>query len=226
MRSAQAWALAGGVVMMASGPASAAQVSLHEAVLAHDASTESTVYGAVSAAAPANWKTPVDYAAGTLHFRLEVQEKPGATGVTAQVCLQQDGRATGKLACAKDYAFFDKGVYDWSQPVAELQGASGIDWTRKPQELVLLHKDCFGKLVSSKTTDWVGTPFLTLYYPMQAKLSVVAVSPGATFAGWPVSIRRMARAARLEASGLPAWLYRIDGRAFPSPRRIHVPLEP
>lgn len=173
--------------------ASAAEFFLHHAGIAHDASTESVAYGTVAAEAPANWKSPEDYAAGILHIRLEVDEKPGATGVMAQVCLEQDGRAAGRRACGRDFAFFEKGVYQWSQPLAEFQGAPALDWTRKPQELVLILKDCFAKPVTSATRDWVGSPFLTLYYPMRTRLAVVAVSRGGTFSGWPTAIRRLRR---------------------------------
>lgn len=210
------------IAMGAAGSADAAEFRLFESELAHNAATEASAYGTISAQAPANWKSPEDYAGGTVHFRLEILEKPGATGVMAQVCLEQGGRATGKRACAKDFAFFDKGDYRWSQPLAEFTGAASLDWTRKPEELVLLHKDCNGKVVSSKVTDWVGSPYLTLYYPMRARLTAALVSKGGTFSGWPVSIRRPWMGPALLALAAPG--FRADGRSLaPGYRSATVP---
>lgn len=200
------------VLAAASGEAGAAEFRLFESEVAHDAATEATAYGTVSPQAPADWKAPEDYAGGMVHFRLEVLEKPAATGVMAQVCLEQGGRTAGKRACAKDFPFFDKGDYRWSQPLAEFAGAATLDWTRKPEELVLLHKDCFGASVSSKTADWVGSPYLTLYYPLRAKLTAAVVSKGGTFSGWPVSIRRPWLGPVL--ASLPSPGFRADGRSL------------
>lgn len=193
--------------------AMAASFTLFDAELAHDALTENLAYGAVAASAPADWKSPEDYAGGTVHFRLVVLEKPGATGVMAQACLEQGGRTAGKRACAGDFAFFDKGVHTWSQPLAAWPGASGLDWARKPEEVLLLHKDCFAKPVSSKTTDWVGSPFISLYYPMKARFTAIAVSQGGVFPGWPVSIHRndLAGGPAAMASRSAPWV-RADGR--------------
>lgn len=200
-------------IAAAAGRPGAAEFRLFESDLAHDAATEAVAYGTVSPQSPADWSTPEDYAGGTVHFRLEVLEKPGATGVMSQVCLEQGGRTAGRRACAGDFAFFDKGDFRWSQPLSEFVGAATFDWTRRPEELVLLHKDCFGKVVSSQTTDWVGSPFLTLYYPLRARLTAAVVSNGATFSGWPVSIRRRPwMGPALSALAGPG--YRADGRSL------------
>jgi hypothetical protein len=202
-------------IAIAAGRPQGAEFRLFESELAHDAATEAVAYGTVSPQSPANWKTPEDYAAGTAHFRLEILEKPGATGVMSQVCLEQGGRAAGRRACAKDFAFFDKGDYRWSQPLSEFAGAASLDWTRRPEELVLLHKDCFAKTVSSQASDWVGSPYLTLYYPMRARLTVALVSAGGTFSGWPVSIRRPWMSPALSALPvLDGPGYRADGRSL------------
>jgi hypothetical protein len=84
-------------------------------------------------------------------------------------------------------------VFTWSQPITTLDQSQKIDWSRKLLEQVLVLKDCFRVPVDKATSNWAGSPFLALYFPMQVRFSAAVVSKGAVFSGWqtlPISIRK------------------------------------
>jgi hypothetical protein len=177
-------------VLVCCAPVRAGQFLLLDTVFTHLPQSTSQAYFPVPPGVPSDWRAPVDFAGGTVHFRLEVLEKPAAVGAAYQVCLEQDGRSAGKRACGKNLDFVDKGVFEGSQPLPEWSRADDLDWTRRPQEQLLILQDCFGVAVDAKTQDWVGSPYLTLYYPLRARFTAVVVSRGSAFGGWPSAVRK------------------------------------
>jgi len=120
------------------------------------------------AGAPANWRSPVDYASGSIYVRFEVMEKPSARSTLCNVCFENSGTltcmpyappytATGVTTSApKIPKFWQYDVYDWTKPVELVQ-------------VVLKDEDT--KLVQ-------GDP---QFYPTKMRVTVTVVPPGKTY---------------------------------------------
>ena len=62
------------------------------------------------AGTPSNWRSPIDFASGRAHARLEVLEKPSTRKTLYNICYE----ATPSYACmAYSPAYTAPGVYDW-----------------------------------------------------------------------------------------------------------------
>lgn len=131
---------------------------------------------------PANWKTPVDYSGGTAHFRLEVLSKPTETAIQYQPCLNQTSQPTTRRGCALPETLAVPGVHTWSQPFS--QWNNPLDWSVRPHAQVLILKDAYGTPIVPGATDWVGDPYLSLYYPMKVRFSAAVTAGGSAFPGW------------------------------------------
>jgi hypothetical protein len=130
-----------------------------------------------TAATPANWKSPVDYASGFAHVRLEVFTKPTATPTRFQVCFE----ATPTYACtdqSPDYTTV--GVLDWETPFSNFWSPPGetVDWSQGTNKIALILKDTKN---GKPSADNVGPDTAALYTPTQVRMVVTIVAPGSTY---------------------------------------------
>jgi MYXO-CTERM domain-containing protein len=130
-----------------------------------------------TAATPASWKSPVDYASGLAHVRLEVFTKPTATPTRFQVCFE----ATPTYACtdqSPDYTTV--GVLDWETPFSNFWSPPGetVDWSQGTTKIALILKDTKN---GKPSADNVGPEMAALYTPTHVRMVVTIVAPGSTY---------------------------------------------
>ncbi|MBX7100045.1 MAG: hypothetical protein K1X89_20190 [Myxococcaceae bacterium] len=121
-------------------------------------------------APPSNWLSPVDYAHGKAHFRLEVMTKPSNVVVNYETCFVQP---TG-YGCMGAYGFTKVGVYEWEKSLPNMWQYTAIDWAKNAvqNEIAMVVKDAnYNKI---ETND----PSL---YPMQLRYTITILSPGSTY---------------------------------------------
>lgn len=133
-----------------------------------------------------DWTTPVNYAAGTLHYRLEIRSQPQPQVMIIQLCIWQYNLTLENCGKKQRLTGNPNTVLTWSQPVQEMYKKNGvsIDWKNPRQRYGLAIKNAQGIPVSDiKKWNWGGeNP--NLWYPLNMRFTVVAVAPGATFSGW------------------------------------------
>jgi hypothetical protein len=156
----------------------------------HNTTTKAFSFFPLAPGVPDNWRTPVNYAEGTIYMRLEVLSKPSTRGVNYQICIFQDQHSAPKHACARYQYFTAPGLYTWSQAMTGMFQYGNLDWTRRMLDLMLVVKDRGGNPVDDRFGFgglWDGSPDFSLYYPMEVKFTAIVVAKGATFAppsGW------------------------------------------
>ena len=126
---------------------------------------------------PADWNSPVDYASGTAHVRLEVFTKPTDTPTKFQVCFE----ATPTYACTDQSPTYTAvGVIDWETPFSSFWSPPGemVDWTQGTNKIALILKDTKN---GKPSTDNVGAVTAALYTPTQVRMVVTIVAPGSTY---------------------------------------------
>jgi hypothetical protein len=171
---------------------------IHEGT--YDAGTRAFSPVDLPAGLPSDLTSPVNYAEGTLHQRLEVISKPVFFDVQYQLCLSQDDSLTSvkdeqtpeRQTCSNPAGlrFLRPGVYTYSQPMASLLHHDLIDWRRGSDLVtaVLVIRDSAGNPIDNReghAGQWIGSPAFSLYYPMRVHYTAVIVPAGEDFAGWP-----------------------------------------
>lgn len=117
---------------------------------------------------PGNWRSPVDYASGRVHARLEVLDKPSAEPTLYNICFE----ATPSYACMPySPAYTAEGVYDFEYPFSAFYQYSDVDWSQGVRQIALILKDENG-------TKMQGSP---AFYPTTIHLTLTVVAPGATY---------------------------------------------
>ena len=173
----EAWAV-GFATLLASGSAWATQFVVADATYTHSAQTTmDSHYRVVPASGtPSNWTSPVDYANGSAHVRLEVRTKPNTTTETCfQVCFE----ATQNYGCtdiSKPYTTL--GVYEWDTPFSRFYKPGPVPWEKGIVKVALLLKDT--KNVKPAPEN-VGAATSALYMPTDVRVTVTIVSSGSTF---------------------------------------------
>lgn len=117
---------------------------------------------------PANWRSPIDYASGTAHARLEVLEKPSSQKTLYNICYE----ATPSYACmGYSPAYTAPGVYDFSFAFSTFYQYSSVDWSQGVKDIALILKDESGNKKQ-------GDP---AFYPTKIHITITIVAPGATY---------------------------------------------
>ena len=133
-----------------------------------------------------NWKTPVNFAEGTLYFRVEIRRQPQPQPMQLQFCVWQDKFALENCGPRQSLTGNAGTVVTWSKEVNKMwkKGGRSIDWSRARMRYGIAIKNRVGLPVSSvKGWNWNGeNP--ALWYPMDMRFTVVVVAKGATFGGW------------------------------------------
>lgn len=130
-----------------------------------------------TAATPASWKSPVDYASGMAHVRLEVFTKPTTTPTKFQVCFE----ATPTYACTdQSPTYTTVGVLDWETPFSNFWSPPGetVDWSLGTTKIALILKDTKN---GKPSADNVGADTAALYTPTHVRMVVTIVAPGSTY---------------------------------------------
>lgn len=120
--------------------------------------------------APANWRSPIDYAAGSIHVRVQVLEKPSEMKTLCNVCF----KAGGVLTC-QPYppAYTKPGVYESDAYFRSFWQYEVYDWTKPVERVNVVVKDENGRFVQ-------GNP---AYFPTKMHVTVTVVPPGERFVG-------------------------------------------
>ena len=133
-----------------------------------------------------NWYTPVNFAEGTLYFRVAIRRQPQPQPMQLQFCVWQDKFALENCGALQSLTGNAGTVVTWSQGVGQMWKKDGrsIDWSRARMRYGIAVKNRYGLPVSSvKGWNWNGeNP--ALWYPMDMRFTVVVVAKGATFSGW------------------------------------------
>lgn len=141
-----------------------------------------------------DWTSPVDYANGTLHMRVQVKSQPVSQPMQIQFCVWQwetptSGWSTSRETCT---------------PTANVQGSAGNQvvwsaaipnmWKKDGKPIVWKNpRTRYGIAIKNKNgvpvTDYSGFVLWAgedpkKWYPLDARFTVVAVPKGATFSGW------------------------------------------
>lgn len=115
--------------------------------------------------APANWRAPVDFAAGTLHVRVEVLEKPSDRETLCNVCF----KAADVLTCQPYPKPYTKpGVYKSEAYFSSFWQYEMYDWTKPVERVNVVVKDENGRFVQ-------GNP---AFFPTKLHVTVTIVPPG------------------------------------------------
>lgn len=133
-----------------------------------------------------NWNSPVNYAQGTLHYRVQIRNQPQPQNMRLQFCVWQDSFHLENCGSLNDVRGTSGTVVTWSQPVQDMWrlGGRSIDWSRARQRYGFAIKNTAGQPVSNYNGwNWNGeNP--NAWYPLDARLTVVVVERGGTFSGW------------------------------------------
>ncbi len=133
-----------------------------------------------------NWRAPINYAEGTLYYRVEIRRQPTPQNMKLQFCIWQDNFRLESCGIQKAVRGNAGTVVAWSQTVPSLwkKGGKSIDWSRPRQRYGIAIKTANGKPVSDyKNWRWNGqNP--AQWYPLDMRFTVVVVPKGAQFNGW------------------------------------------
>ena len=120
------------------------------------------------AGSPTNWRSPVDYASGRAHARLEVITKPSTRKTLYNICYE----ATPSYACmGYSPAYTAPGVYDFEFPFSTFYQYNMVDWSKGVRKIALILKD-------ENEAKKQGDP---AFYPTQIHITITIVAPGSTY---------------------------------------------
>lgn len=119
-------------------------------------------------AAPANWKSPVDFSSGTMYVRYEVLEKPSNATTYGNICFEQ-----GKTLTCQGYPppYTSTGVTMNNAKLPTFWQYSMIDWTKKIDRVYVVLKDGSMSIVQGNA----------MFYPTKLHVTVTVVAPGKTY---------------------------------------------
>ena len=157
--------------------AHAEQVVVADVAYTHSAQTTKDSHYRVNPTpeTPANWQSPVNYAQGSVHVRLQVKTKPSATPTRFQICFEMK-----QNYCCTDQApvYTTTGVYEWDTDVEKLWRPGPVDFTKGIVDSALILKDTNNVKPAPEN---VGQATSALYMPSDVAVTVTLVSSGAVF---------------------------------------------
>lgn len=177
------WAAIGWLAVAGQGTAPD-QFVLLDVLHTHTTKTKGFTYFPIPPDVPENWKSPFNFHDGTIHFRLEVVDKPSDLAVNYQLCVFQDRHSRDKHACDGTRRFTGCGVLEWKGSPASMWQSKVIDWSRKLMDMMLVIKDGAGRPVDDRYGfggKWEGSPDFSLYFPMTVRFTAVAVAKGGSY---------------------------------------------
>lgn len=136
-----------------------------------DTTSDSHYRVAPQTGSPSNWKSPIDYTAGSVHVLLEVKTKPaGDTPTKFQICFE----GSPGYGCTDQSPTYTKtGTYEWTTKFSAFYlGNGGPDWSKGVSKVALILKD-------TANNKPQGDP---KYVPTDLRVQVAVISGGASFA--------------------------------------------
>jgi hypothetical protein len=118
---------------------------------------------------PANWKSPIDYTAGTAYMHLEVMTKPSDLPTQIDVCF--DGDLAG-YGCISTDLYTTTGVHETVAKLSTMWQFDKVAWTKKRTLYQLVIKD--------KNNVNGGNP-PTAFLPTKVRMVFTIVPPGGTY---------------------------------------------
>ena len=141
---------------------------------------------AITAAGNIDWTTPIDYAGGTLYFRVEIYDQPVPKEMKLGLCFWQDGTTLENCGPNGSLTGEPGTVLTWSVEVSKMYKKNGvpIDWSNPRSRVRVAIKTKNGVPVSD-IGDWNwGGDDPDEWYPLNMRFTAVVVEKGATFSGW------------------------------------------
>jgi hypothetical protein len=140
---------------------------------------------------PASWLEPVNFYDGTIHYRIDVAEKPDQRTLTSLISriTTDTHEGTHNIWLGHGVVTFDrKGFHHFEQPVKAFRPMvprTGFRFNGKVAELQLCVADSRGaivhKWVEQSNNSYMGSPDLALYLPLKVRYTAVVVAGGARF---------------------------------------------
>jgi MYXO-CTERM domain-containing protein len=133
-----------------------------------------------------DWTTPVNYAGGTLHYRVEIHSQPVAQDMKLQFCFWQQTPSRENCGPLQQVKGTPGTVATWSVAVGSMWKKDGlpIEWTLPRYRNGVAIKDINGNPVSDYAGwNWNGHD-PDDWYPLDMRFTVVVVENGKTFSGW------------------------------------------
>lgn len=138
------------------------------------------------AAANGNWNVPINYAEGTLYFRVQIRSQPRPQNMRIQFCMWQYQFSLENCGSMANVSGQSGTVVTWSQPVGDMWklGGKPMDWANPRMRYGTAIKNSAGDPVSNyRGWNWNGeNP--NHWYPLDMRHTVVVVEKGGTFSGW------------------------------------------
>ena len=179
-RFPQRFLVAGGLglgIFVGALGASAEQFVVAEATYTHSAQTtkDSHYYANPTPETPANWSSPVDYANGSVHVRLEVKTKPSDAATRYQICFEMQ-----QNYCCTDQAppYTEPGIYEWDTDEVDMWRPGPVNFSTGIKRSSLILKDTTNVKPAPEN---VGEATSTLYMPTDLSVTVTVVRAGDSF---------------------------------------------
>lgn len=137
-----------------------------------------------------DWETPVNYAEGTFHIRIEIRSQPVPQTMKLQYCIWQekDGKKFELETCTTQQLIVgnEGATLTHSQAIADMwkKGGKPIEWHRARYRVGVAIKNQDGAPVSDyQGWNWNGED-PKAWYPLDFRYTVVVVSKDSEFSGW------------------------------------------
>jgi hypothetical protein len=118
---------------------------------------------------PANWRSPIDYSAGTVYIYLDVMTKPSALDTMIDVCFDGDKEGYG---CIGTDLYKDVGIHGTTAKLSTMWQYNKVAWTQK--------RSLFQLVIKDKNNTNGGNP-KTAFLPTKLHMVLTIVPPGGTY---------------------------------------------
>jgi hypothetical protein len=121
------------------------------------------------AGTPTNWRSPVDYAAGKIHARVDVIAKPSNKKTLFNICFE----GTPSYACMpyQPTPYTATGAFEWEPAFSSFYQYDMVDWSKPISKIALILKD-------ENQNKPQGSPD---FYPTTLHVTLTLVRAGATY---------------------------------------------
>lgn len=133
-----------------------------------------------------DWTSPINYAAGWIHLRVEVFSQPIAQDMRLQLCFWQNGLQDETCVPVRQVMGTPGTVVEWQHRMSAMPVIKGnpVDWSKPRSRAAIAIKNNRGVPVSDFSDfNWAGeNP--DEWYPLDICFTAVLVQDGKSFSGW------------------------------------------